>query len=505
MLNISTSWFRREKMKHRPFSILLIVTLSAALFACGQSGDLDGYSKEKQWLAIVGDDTITVNQYRLRYETSPHTGFEKTARRDFLDALIIEHLFAQAAADTSEAFRMMFDQLIDEAAVEAWMMDNISARIQVPDSTVHQHFLRAIRELMVDAWTTLDSTAAEFIARRARGDIAFNEAAPPELTDALLLDSLRVKWNTTAPELEDSLYALDPGGTAGPIKVDDRWWIVHLVSWTQNRIPGEAAFAEFSPWVEDALRARAARAEQNELLAESMAGSRMTIDPDGWRWLVDMLSERLVNSHRSDLEIPLTVLPETRISVNESSAWADKTVVQASTPQGDIEWTGRDLLERLHTSPRPLPEFTDENTFQHRLHAHLRWLVEFETLARIAFNEGYLDSARVQRDIVLWRKHLLARETLRSLAGQAIPEEVLTLETASSSTLDKAALDWIREAASRTNIRVNKQVLQLLDLVDVPVMVRKRHFPNRPATPLPVGYAWAQNVELSENNGDTLP
>jgi PPIC-type PPIASE domain len=437
------------------------------------------------WLAIVGTDTITVRQYRLRYETAPHTGFAETARKDFLDALIIESLFAQNASVMTDQYQSYLEQLVAEARVETFLIDQIEDRVEIPDAAVRQHFIYSLRTLTVDAWASEDSATAFEIADICQAGGEFAQAGKRVSGTAYSFSDMSVQWNLTDPILENALFKLEPGEISEPVQVDGFWWIARLERYEQSRIPSDQAYQELAPWIRDALAARAARDEQNALLAEAVRGHSMGVDPDGWHWFVDQLIHEVQRPEDPRLEIPFTMSPENAIDHMEEAS--DEQMIQIQGPVLNTSWSQSDLAERLRVAPRPLPREVDAEHFQRKLHDHLRWLVEFEVIDQLAQSAGYGEHDRVIRDSKIWQTHLQARFHLNQL---------LTTMTADSSLTDSTLLSFIENSADKEGVRINLDLLNTLELIDVPVMVRKRHFPNRPATPLPVGYPWAGEIDF---------
>ncbi|GBE29397.1 hypothetical protein BMS3Bbin04_00409 [bacterium BMS3Bbin04] len=462
------------------FAFVFASLFSPILLSC-QSSSPPGES----WLAIVGTDTITVNQYSLRYETAPHTGFAETARIDFLDALIIESLFAQDAATMSDQYQDYLEQLVAEARVEAYLTDQIELRVAIPDEAVRQHFIYSLRTLTVDAWASEDSATAVEIFGLCGDGSEFKQVGKRIAGTAYLFAEMTVQWNSTDPILEAVLYELVPGEVSRPVYVDGFWWVARLERYEQTRIPSDQAYIELAPWIRDALEARSARDEQNQILADAMRGHTMDVDPVGWHWLVDQLYPELDEPQDPRLGIPFTMFPETAVeSINNASA---DPLVEIQGPTLTSTWSRSDLVERLRVAPRPLPREIDVDHFQRKLFDHVRWLVEFAVLDQLAKNSGYGDHARVRRDVNIWQTHLQARYNLNHILANMVSD---------SASADKMMLTYIKEVADREGVLINLDLLNNLELIDVPVMVRKRHFPNRPATPLPVGYPWAGEINF---------
>ncbi len=486
----------RVAARFRVVWTVLLASLAVGLIACSDSTQQEAGDT---WLAIAGDDTITVNQYTYRYETAPHTGFGTTARRDFLDALIIERLLAHLSPDTSERYTALRAQLAAEARVESFLIDRIEAEVNIPETEVRANVLRAIRTLTVQAWAAPDSNTAARILVAYLGGTSFERAGNQTFSGAVYLDTVVVQWNTTDPALEDLAYSLELDEAGGPVEVEGRWWVLRLIRFEQDRIPSESVYLELGPWVRDALEARQARARQPEIIAAVMRGHTMNIDPDGWRWLVDALRERLDSGDDPALQLPFTALEENSLRGLDDTPDLDLPLLSVDGPAYSADWTRADVLRRLEVAPKPVPRFDDPRRFEHDLHAHLRWLVEFEVLDQLATEAGYDDNPRVMRDRRMWSTHLSAREELNrqlSLITDHPPDTTARIGLPRDASAEEQLLALFRDAAAREGVRINTALLDSLTLVDVPVFVRKRHFPNRPATPLPVGQPWAAELDF---------
>ncbi len=522
-------WFRRkEPVKfHWPMVLIAIglsIIVALVLFTTLPHSPMliTGAMERGPWLAALDGDTVFTHEFKQRYETSPHVGQGRPARLDFLEALILERLFADAAQrqqlDTLRKVEVMQQQLAAEARVEQYLRDKLELRVRIDSAEVRTHFLRAIRDLKLDAWICRDSSTAALVYQRAQKGVPFHQAGrSPELGQAVFVDGQTLKWNTTAPEFEDVAYSLQQGEVGGPVEGEGGWYVIRVTGFQVKRIPSEAAFAEIGPWVKDVLEGRVARDEQATLIQEQMQGMTMRIEPEPFEAVARSLHESLPRDNRiADLAPPMfagmnDAIQPGNILRRLPMLHANQPMVRLTESLGEPStWTVKETLEKLQTSPKPLAWEKNPAAFAKNLRDAIQWRIEFDRLNQLAEQAGYTTNPKVLEDREMWSRHVLALE-----AVQRVSEVVGFAESAGApdtgitfAKTDSLVLNWIDEQVrERGGLSINREAVDALDVTDMAVFYRKRHFPNRPATPSPAPYTWALKWEpvVTNSESDSSP
>ncbi len=499
---------RKEPVRFHWPMVLLAVLLAAGIgwvlySTLPRYGESVEIPDQGPWLAVIGQDTIFTREFRWRYETSPHVGQGDQARLDFLEALALERLFAYAAVekgwDTLATVRRMQEELEAEARVEEFLREEVERRVKLDTSEVTTHFLRAIRDIKLDAWICQDSATAEAVMTQLSHGVPFREAGKTQaLGKAILIQEQPLQWNTTSEAFEDSAFQLGQGEIVGPVEGEGGWYVLRNVGFEMHRIPSEAAFAEFGPWVRDVLKGRKVRTETHAFIRESMKGARMNIAPEPFEAVASYLYGNLPKDNRiTDFAPPMFAGTNEVVQPGQAlddmpSLHPNQPMVVIHGPDGEITWTVRETLEKLQTSPQPLPWNENRAAFAATLRDAIIWRIEFDHLDKLACDHGFDANARVAVNTAIWNRHVLSLE-----AAQRITE-VLGVKDSNISArkTDKLVLKWIDEQVkARGGVKFNTRVLDTMDVMDMSVFYRKRHFPNRPATPSPATYTWAVQWE----------
>ena len=468
-----------------------------------------GRTPSADWVAIVGSDTITAAEYRFRFETSPIVGQGLPARVDFLKALIAERLLARNAGavhlDTLRENRVLLRQVREEAEVEELLRREVDRRIRITDAEMRRDFLKLVRTLTLDAWVFPDSAQAFAAAARARAGVPFDSLAVSSLSKGgpLFLSQQELQYGQAEPAFEDTAFGLGLGEVGGPVHAEGRWWLLRLVRFEQSRIPSEAAFASYAPRLKSVILRRMRGPEQKRYLGEIMRGRRMEVDPAGFRWLVGYLRSVLPAGPDSrELAPPLSIEPVEALDPvrvrGEARKALDLPLLKIEGPE-EWTWSRRDALEHLYSMPRSLLRKEGE-AFDREVYQALVWLAEFEALVREAERRGLGEDPVVRGNAAMWSAHVLAlsrwSEELERIA-EGLPGDTLNaFRLVTRPETDSLMLGRLDELARGAGVRVNLPRLQALKLHPLPVLLRKTHFPNRPATPYPVGYRWALEWDL---------
>ncbi len=466
---------------------------------------------EREWVAIVNGDTISLEEYRFRFETCPHVGEGQsgTPKADFLESLVLERLFAQYAMethlDTVYSLRTFREQLRTEASVERYLQDETERRVSISEEEIHDHFLRSIRNIYLDTWLISDSAMAFEAYERLQNGEVFSQLFLPSMQEqgVYFAEDMEFQWNSSNPAFEDIVYSLDMDEFSTPIFFENRWYLLHPVRYEQQQIPSRELFENRRESIRHSLYNRYSASVQQQVISDAMRGWSMEVDPGAFQWFTQRLWEMRSNALPYDnSEVPPMIArtqPECNpmLLTNEQDIDVNHGAVYLEHNGRDETWSLQQLMDRFYTSPVPLLPASNFNSFQENVFRQLIWHVEFQSMAQRA-NELHLErNSDVAVNAHFWDRHLLAIHGMRhltSLLGERMGSSAAADTLAGDAVIeehDEQITEWLRGKLDSSECRVNSELLDTLNLTSVSVYARKRHFPNRPATPIPVAYRWA--------------
>ncbi len=454
-------------------------------------------------LARVGDEMITVEEFTFRFETTPHVGKGRSVREDFLEALIIERFLAGKAVevglDTTARVQRLLRQVEEEAIVEGFLREMTARFTAVTEEELREHYQRMKRSLTLSAWVFADSLQAAGGAEAVRDKIPFEQASKPTLGPGVkYIQAQPLLWNQADRAFEDFAYGLKPGEVGGPFNHRGEWWLLRLISSETGDDPDIGSYADHQEYLKQTLTARKAREAQEALIAAVMTGRKLTVDPEGFPWLVNHLRSVLPSQATAgDVTPPLSFRQQENLFpdlVERQREMLDRPIVKLRGAVDSV-WSGREVLEKLYAIPQPIHNM-GEDRFENDVFQTLLWLAEFSTLAEKGREQGIDELDGVQSNIHIWSQHVRAIRglgwILRDFGIIKPGGSILDLiENPTTPRQDSMVVDWINRKAVEGGLRIDRQLLHELDLVEIPAILHKRHFPNRPANPLPVGYPWA--------------
>lgn len=467
-------------VKRRTLLILILGSLACLMlfFGCGKKG---GPSATKDWLVIVGQDTLTIREFEIRYQTTPHLGIGNVGRGQFLAAMVLESMLSQereqSKNELARTVRLMKNELADEVRVEELLNSSISQRA-VPTKEELSDYLERSKKTVPrcldiskrrtgkNAYKTYqtDGKLPPMLKRRGRDGMEFYPDLP-------------LVFSETEEVLEDVAYSLNLNEVGEPVYNDGKWWLIQLKS--SEPIPAEKDTLSVEQ-VRSILVSRKRLREQFAFMAESLKGQSIDMDPALFQWLVQYLKAHLPAVDGTDAPPLPIVLPNKEIEpAFDDQAISDLLSKPMVTLKGLIEdtWTVRDVLERLYVCPKIMPSSASE-TFPNDIYGLVLWLVEFERMAQMAKSPEIADLPAVRQDIRIWQRHLVAQEELKQVIAldtvnwEKQPEDKI-IDPFLLKAQDAAMQKWLAEHLQKYKFQFHLKPLKDLELSDSPSMIRK--------------------------------
>lgn len=195
-------------------------------------------------VANVGSSSISVNDFKSRYELMPHLSENRnpdSLKKEFLYSLIGEKLWALDALakgyDTLEYFRDSYKPLQKMYLKDALFQSEIKSKVKISPDEIAKGIFRSRITLKCSIFPFQDSTAAyklySAVQKSKNIDSVFSaNKLNTENTQEITYGKL------DEPQLEDMVYSLKPGEMSKPVKSKGNWFIFLLkdknVSTAQN-------------------------------------------------------------------------------------------------------------------------------------------------------------------------------------------------------------------------------------------------------------------------------
>ncbi|MBU1635601.1 peptidylprolyl isomerase [bacterium] len=415
-------------------------------------------------VAIIGADTITVAQFKLSYETA----MLKTAETDNIDTrkfhlnqMVEGYLLAQSARqqflDTSDIYRQ-FREMTEREVMREYQFEQIHNDISVNDQQLEEAFRRSQESRLVrHLFSKNKSRIFEWYHLLQNGGEDFYSLAKVAFNDKELQNNGGLlgwlSWGDTDLKFENIVYSTAKGTVSEPFQSVNGWHIVKIEEAKRNLIPSKIDFEQFRY----KNKAKLIRVYQQDRLSDYLSEFMRDQDLIINILLVREIAFEIREIYRDFIgpeDVRLTRLPGTTLESVQLRLkdLLDETLV---TSKNRI-WTVRDFLIRI-------PELPAQFIFQ-EFDKAVAFAVRNDILAEDAFRKGLDKLPDIREHVTLKSYDYLARlETQRMI--QSIPIEKRLNFTEEDSYLfqmqqwRKLRYDFIEKQKKETVIVIDYNIL----------------------------------------------
>jgi len=415
-------------------------------------------------VAIIGADTITVAQFKLSYETA----MLKTAETDNIDTrkfhlnqMVEGYLLAQSARnrhlDTIETHQR-FCEMTEREVMREYQFEQIHNDISVNDQQLEEAFRRSQESRLVrHLFSKNKSRIFEWYHLLQNGEEDFYSLAKVAFNDKELQNNGGLlgwlSWGDTDLKFENIVYSTAKGTVSEPFQSVNGWHIVKIEEVKRNLIPSKIDFEQFR-YKNKAKLIRVYQQDRlSDYLNEFMRDQDLIINIP----LVREIAFEIREVYRDIIgpeDVRLTRLPGTTLESVQLRLkdLLDETLITSNTRT----WTVKDFLARI-------PELPARFIFQ-EFDKAIAFSVRNDILAEDAFRKGLDKLPDIREHVTLKSYDYLARlETQRMI--QSIPIEKRLNFTEEDSYLfqmqqwRKLRYDFIEKQKKETVIVIDYNIL----------------------------------------------
>lgn len=401
-----------EMMKKILHSVLLLLFISSVIVA---------QDNEKEVLAMVGNEEITVDDFKQRYQFIPVLskdikGKEEQFKMQFLYTLIAEKLWAKQAEelgfDTTDVIRYSFKALEKMLVRDALYRQEIDDKLELTNETLQDALNKAKYTLKVKYLIADDNENIEEIYENLNSGVSFDSLLMGRPEYNLQQDSiLTVRFGELEPALEDSLFALEVGEVTKPVSVLDHWFVFYLQDKAADKMDAKL--------IRKVLEERERKRVYEKFFSKFFSDKR--VNTNGY--LFWSFAERVID-----------VLNERRRELNRASG--EKVTLEDGDYVKIENSLGADTLGMVFIEfdddPITLKQFLREfffngfytltsNPYEIRgqLQLRVKRYIEREMLAREGYKRGLHKLPEVKRDINVWKENYYGALYKRHIAARA--------------------------------------------------------------------------------------
>jgi hypothetical protein len=383
-------------MKYSVFLFLFTLLLNG--FAYCQKND--------EILAKIGDNKITVEDFKNRYDLVPRivrNANEDSAKIDFLYSMIAEKLLAEDAllhkTDTTEIYKSAYIPLEKMFVRDILFKLNVANKISYTNDDVIAGINKSKIILQTNVITVKDSSTIFKYYKQLKAGL--------KITDFFKKNfgSVQPEYPITFgqldnPDLENLIYALKEKQCTVPFKVKTGWIMFYLV----KRTPNPNVPANIKDIVVNTIKVRLEKKAANSFLGSILGKEKVEIDGKAFSFLIDSTANKFVKN--------ITAKDSTGFILSETGLWdllnnltpaqQNQVIIKFSNSPASV----KDILYYLMQEP-VIVKIKDRRTIITALKNALDLFIENELTSRYGYEKGAQNLPEVKHDIASRRDNLL--------------------------------------------------------------------------------------------------
>ncbi len=386
--------------------ILLFITLSP--FSFPQSGTS---------VARVGDDYISQDEFKYRFELSPHIFPEDetdidSMKLDFLYSIIAEKLWSDEAENlgytNNERFNFFFSPLKDMYVRDALFKQEVSSKVNVSPEDIINGIRKYSTTLDISVITSGDKNTIDSTYDLLSSGIE-PDSLIPDMKNIYITRQKIIFGDLKDEDLENKLYSLLPGMITQPLLFDNSYAVFYLHDKESNETKKD--IQDVNEEVKKIIKNRRIERQYNIYLKNLLSG--ITVIP------ADDLFYKFADA-------VLTALTEQKKQIEDEGGTPEKYYLDETAVYKIKERLGTETLKRTlfkidnkefslsdFLAYFTLNDFTVYDLEKQKVYSELsRELKTFIRLSVITI-EGYRqnlqNSSEVKSQLSMWRSNYLAQ------------------------------------------------------------------------------------------------
>lgn len=378
-------------------------------------------------LAAVGNQTLTVEEFKLRTELTLRPRYPALSDEDekqlYLNNLIAEKLMAREGYQGEQEKRLIDNPVFqaqirgiqEQSMRENLFMDLALKPVHVDSTEIQKVFALSGREYKVSFFSIHNDSLAGFVRSEIRKDPKQFENLFYENSPSEKIAQKTIKFRDPDPVVvHDSLFSksLDVGQVIGPLQIEDNYYLLIKVDdWTYYPAVSEQDFNNRWAEVEKKLEEKKSIHTWRKYIAKVMKGKSVEFEEKTFL----QMARIFFNIYGTRDKVIKNNLLKDFISTQGSEIRFDNQNVQSLmldqpffTLDGEV-WTVRDFREAYMSHPLVFKnDFSNFKSFQREFHAALLDLIRDHYLTKEAYKRKLDQSPDVQRTTAMWKDAYVA-------------------------------------------------------------------------------------------------
>lgn len=425
-------------------------------------------------VARVGKKEITVSEFTniVQFNTYPRVIENKQyLKQRVFAALIAQKIIAQEVPKyltDSQKLNNQIQQYKNEAIIEKFWDDQIFSKIEINEDELKKAYFRSKEKriveyiqfksyrdaqkfrILIDQGNSFDSIA---------GQLGFTQNTLPVDT---------VEFGSDMPNIEEQVYQLQNNQVSEPVKQGRYYFIFKLKRIQRDIFTAEDDFDFNKKKLEKRLRKKKTLQAYEQYKKEKLPPFAYNLDKELFKALTFKLDALLFAA-----DVPGKLNSNDELinrfdTFSLSRSFKDRSIVTYT--EGNT-WSIEQLLLKLSVAPYPL-EFNSSSAFKTSMIVAVKHILDDEIILNQGKKLGLENTEFVEQQAQMWQDHLRSATSLRKLGFQDI------------NGFNKKMIEaFLLKTVPKYSVKINKEVLDKLEMETTNMVVLKQHFPGRTLVP----------------------
>ncbi len=432
---------------------------------------------EPDFVAQVGERTITAREFQLNYEFG-FAHLKKTPNRklSYLGCMINETLLSmegyRLGLDKTERVQDLEARLLQELLVEELFRTQVSETITVSDEEIRDAITRSKVRWKLRYWVESDFNAADRVYQMMQRQ-GYVNAVQELLTNDEVGFALKdfetdyLTWLDVPPELLDAIKNLQIGEISNPIELNQVYFLMQVIDIHSEAI-SEYDYQYTYTRFEQILFHRKLKSETTRFISEFMTPKNVVVKGGAFRILADALAEwqqqndstRTFSEAIAEAGGKEPALRKLQVHLGE-----------ALTTFDEGHWSLKDFIDRIDPARLKIKS-TGKQQFREHLKREIALTIRNYLMAKEAAAGGLHKSPVVQNQLRAWRDKWVYEEMRRSYLtrnGVDPPLTELANPAKPDALLDQTQVLLEQQIAllkKMNTVRINETVLDTIAVTD---------------------------------------
>lgn len=401
--------------KNYYLSIGILLLFMVADFSCTHHSAKD---RESLVLAQVGNQKITVHDFRLNYEFGfPHLKKAPDRKRSYLNYMIKEKILSlagyQMGLDKNERVQKLEKELLNELLIEELFRTEVDDKIKITPKEIHDAINKSKISWKLRYWVDSNFENASRVGQAMRQsgystvvqDILRNN--PEVKLSPKDFETKYLTWLEVSPELLNSIKNLKVGEISDPVKLDGAYFIFQIVDIRRKGIL-EKEYLDKTASIKKVLFYRKSMKESLKYISDFMTPKNVVTKGGAFFDLTDALLDwrKLKEEKQTDFLQAVESADTTHPYLFKLKNKLSETLV---TFKGG-RWTIKDFLDRF--DPKKVrKDSIDPDKYRKEINQQIALCIRNYFLLQKAKADNLIKSPEIQKQLHGWQDKWVYQET----------------------------------------------------------------------------------------------